>query len=932
MKKAEDQAKRRAAARRRRNAEFVRGLLRRRPDLTLQDLQAGAKAELAARAPGLEAAGEIAGWAGPTPGLVLETIVDKERPVLFVQGDWLNVHDVWAPGVEAQDLIAATVAQEARLRPLMPLIGRIDASHFPNMEFVGTGWLIAPDVVVTNRHVASLIARWDGRRFTFRRGVGGNTMTSTFDTLREADDLDIDDARRFSVTEVLYIEPESGTCDIAFLRVARRTDGLEPTHIRIAPADLGDDEKVLVVGYPARASPKVIPNQDLMEMLYRGRFDVKRAAPGYTMSRQQGAARHDCTTLGGNSGSVVLDLRSGEAVGLHFAGLYEEANYAVSASALNDYVRQRRWNRRPAIETAPPPATPFPTATTPSASGSSVTVPLTITLGLGAPTVSLGAAPADTGALPAAPRRISDAEVEAAVKAFWGQRPDGVVGARVGYETEGDRFNDEPVIAASVEADQLDAIAAAGPQAFQAVPVRYFPATVQEIAEARGVLESSSTVAYDDNARTGPDFSFALVDEAMDVLAHVGPEYSWEVLQAFLRTTDTSMVSGIYEFHAPHIYDAIEARLEAGVDLQLVMDRKTFHGDEAAREARFHEWAEEHAFERIVAPAGASGLMSDSYHIKVTVRQDDTFWLSSGNWKDRTSQPIVTQEQRDRASIDDIRGNREWHVVIKNATLAKRLRNHLKQDFKRAEQLGSGPVPEAPELAELEIALPIEEAVELERPAPGRVLPPRSFGGVRRVTPLLTPDRKGAVYSEAVLELIRSAQSSLLFQIPYITMASNPTQDRGYIDALILALTQKLKTLDDARLLLRSGGSEFAAPAHAAWFFKSKGVDIANRLRVIDNHHTKGMIVDDARCLLGSHNWSRPGVSLNRDASLLFEDPEIAAYYKDAFEIDWDRARRINPRQFVRRRQEGVEGAGAAGDAASFRRVRLADVLAEMDD
>ena len=46
--------------------------------------------------------------------------------------------------------------------------------------------------------------------------------------------------------------------------------------------------------------------------------------------------------------------------------------------------------------------------------------------------------------------------------------------------------------------------------------------------------------------------------------------------------------------------------------------------------------------------------------------------------------------------------------------------------------------------------------------------------------------------------------------------------------------------------------------------------------------------------LLGSHNWSKPGVSLNRDASLIFNDAERAAYYAEAFEIDWNRANRID--------------------------------------
>ena len=100
--------------------------------------------------------------------------------------------------------------------------------------------------------------------------------------------------------------------------------------------------------------------------------------------------------------------------------------------------------------------------------------------------------------------------------------------------------------------------------------------------------------------------------------------------------------------------------------------------------------------------------------------------------------------------------------------------------------------------------------------------------------------------------------------------------------------TNKLKTLEDARVILRTGGKRFSSPTHAGWYFKSKGVNIADQLRVIENHHTKGMIVDGRHTLIGSHNWSKPGVSLNRDASLIFDDDEdVAAYFTRAFEVDW---------------------------------------------
>ena len=81
---------------------------------------------------------------------------------------------------------------------------------------------------------------------------------------------------------------------------------------------------------------------------------------------------------------------------------------------------------------------------------------------------------------------------------------------------------------------------------------------------------------------------------------------------------------------------------------------------------------------------------------------------------------------------------------------------------------------------------------------------PLEVAGEIRATPLLTPDDEGAIYSESVLKLIRSAKKSLLFQIPYIGMPSDPKKHRGFIDDLIGALTDKLVSLDDARVILRA--------------------------------------------------------------------------------------------------------------------------------
>jgi DNA/RNA endonuclease G (NUC1) len=78
-------------------------------------------------------------------------------------------------------------------------------------------------------------------------------------------------------------------------------------------------------------------------MIFRGVFNVKRLQPGRVGARAEirsfgntvMSLTHDCSTLGGNSGSAVVDSQTGSVLALHFAGRYLEANYAVPAHAFS---------------------------------------------------------------------------------------------------------------------------------------------------------------------------------------------------------------------------------------------------------------------------------------------------------------------------------------------------------------------------------------------------------------------------------------------------------------------------------------------------------------------------------------------------------------------------------------------------------------------
>lgn len=864
--------------------------------------------------------------------IVLETIVRSGRPALFVKDNRIDAT------TEELDQTAQIVVDRLRaaapvIEPLIPLVGRIDvANHQSSIPFAGTGWFLDEDVIVTNRHVAEVIALWDGREFVFRPGRFGDDLRVSIDFRHETGSNATD---VLPIQSVLYIERDGAKADFALLRVGRRTDGTRPKKISIAESDASLNTNIAVVGYPARAPAYIIPDQAWMDRIYGGTYEVKRVAPGLMTGSSRGWATHDATTLGGNSGSVVLDMKTGKAVGLHFAGAYMIENYCVPASVLNEY------RKRGAASPSPPPPKKEeePIAVQPQTPASGVvasptvqggevtfTIPLTIKVSLGAPGVA--GAPADQ---PKTPAKEHAGVLEAARALLREIRGNGVLAVRHGYLVDGDRLSDTACLVVSADPSRMGEVRARAPRAYAGFPVDVRPAPLSDQdpdAAMELVAEAAMTISYNDDERKGKGFSFDWVDEEMEVLLHVGPERSWTVLSDFLGRTERQLVSSIYEFHAEHVADAIERELADGTDLTLVMaiqsrDPQSGHiapGD-FDRSTRFEEWEERFGtdrFARLFVPIGSTGLVARSYHIKVTVRDDDWFWLSSGNWK-RASQPKIDADDLSDPRATGRAGNREWHVVVRNETLANRFRNHILADYERSRALGATTESVEP-VKYVDVPVSVLEAIALEA-APTQVFEPLRIARSVRVKPLLTPDRKGEVYCAAVLKLIRSAKKQLLFQNQYITVTDS---SKGLFGELVDALVERSNEIDDVRILLRTGGSGFWDNMAE---LKRRGMDVNRCVRRISATHTKGIIVDGKRVLVGSHNWSSLGVTLNRDASLLFDDAEVAQYFADVFEEDWNRVSAISV-------PEGVALAEAAprmatGDAPppGFRRIPLSEFL-----
>jgi hypothetical protein len=250
-------------------------------------------------------------------------------------------------------LLAASETMETNLAK----VGRIDAGG----AHVGTGFVVGPGLILTNRHVLQMIAAPVPRRQSPDRWVLTEAATVDF-----ADEPSSETAAsRFVITDIAAAGPDPiefdgidlGHLDAALLAV--ESVNLAGTHLpeplclnpELTAADAR--REILVSGYPA--PPPSLPLDASGEIdesvvrrltdLYRADYGTKYVAPGevaaapgrHPLDSRRWIFTHDATTLVGNSGSAVLSMTGDQAaVGLHFGGHWMRENYAHSLAALHE--------------------------------------------------------------------------------------------------------------------------------------------------------------------------------------------------------------------------------------------------------------------------------------------------------------------------------------------------------------------------------------------------------------------------------------------------------------------------------------------------------------------------------------------------------------------------------------------------------------------
>lgn len=542
-----------------------------------------------------------------------------------------------------------------------------------------------------------------------------------------------------------------------------------------------------------------------------------------------------------------------------------------------------------------------------------LTIPLNITISLGTPVIPT-VQPAGSAAMPASPTPVLVPQVEPAqptkdkaggptpeqeeilraAQAEFSRLP-GVLRVELGYEFQNGWITNQRAIVVTIQKTKKNgkAVAPKLPGEFRELPVQTTTPTVEDLialSRGQGVAEAvfaEESISLDEITYQAPSGAqLETITDTMRVVAHLSPDAGWPNLEKFLTGARKSITVGMYDFGAKHILDALlKLRSKPSFKkLTLVMQK----GESVGEGTKANDLHDNEVVERLTDGFGqkfrfawvkigrVNGWVASSYHIKVAVRDGKAFWLSSGNWQSSNQPPAnpLTQTPQKKDWLN--RYNREWHAIVEHRGLAQTLETFLLNDHDSNDNTDGRDEFMLPDVLVPEEFFTREAA---EAPDSWKYFEPFNQKRQFTVTPLLTPDN----YHNKVQELVCSAQQELLLQNQTFNA---PKENHDKLRELVEAVLEKQRTGVNVRIIFRLLDQQPSAARRNLSALKDMGFSM-DFIRVQRNCHTKGIIVDGKQVLLGSQNWSNDGVSVNRDASLLFDDEELAAYFKKVFEHDW---------------------------------------------
>ena len=220
----------------------------------------------------------------------------------------------------------------------------------------GTGFLISDRHVVTNRHVHGLYGHY----------LMDETDPGGIEFIAEKE-KDASDFVPFN-GEPPVLLPE---LDIAIYTLARPVTNRTPIALKPIETEALDGRDIVVIGYPDTYTPEksdvlaVVENDPVFAVkrlsqgqIFRHSTDIDTpygvetsVSESKTSAFLMPAICHNASTMGGNSGSPLLDIKNGQLLGVHFKGfkVFNQEEAANLAMAISQLTQSKPLNKLSAV-------------------------------------------------------------------------------------------------------------------------------------------------------------------------------------------------------------------------------------------------------------------------------------------------------------------------------------------------------------------------------------------------------------------------------------------------------------------------------------------------------------------------------------------------------------------------------------------------------
>lgn len=355
----------------------------------------------------------------------------------------------------------------------------------------------------------------------------------------------------------------------------------------------------------------------------------------------------------------------------------------------------------------------------------------------------------------------------------------------------------------------------------------------------------------------------------MDVNPLIAPQDGLVDLVNWIDLAQTSLHLHVYQLQQMNLFNALLDAQNSGVAVTVVLDA----GDE-------YFWSNydmemQYGLAAELSNAGAnviwfSAANNDPYlfiHSKVAVRDGQSVWIGSGNWKP-SSLPLP-----------DAWGNRDWGVIVDHSGLASEVLSQMQFDEDTSRQH-------------------IRQASAADMPEGWQLPSADSYNGTSSQP--ISGNYSGQLITcpdnciSGLVAMIDSSQSEILLSLQYldldwsygwgenpITTALRSAAERGVSIRLILNGAYLDEEIQDA-----------VDTFNEQWN-GSDGLDVSaiimSNNETVSKLHNKGAIIDQQSVLISSINWGSSALTRNREMGILIHSQEVAESYLASWYQDWNR-------------------------------------------